>query len=177
MKKFLIVFGMIFMLFATTCSQVLADAKWAEPRNIKTYIPQHARRDLMKQAFSAWTRATGGKIAFKYVNNPDIADIKVTFVRDIYDVTGNRSTLGFTRQQFAGKYMASAEITISDRAPNGAALKKEGVYRVMVHEIGHALGWTGHSESRKSIMYFAKVNRNATITPEDVEYINKLYGF
>lgn len=177
MKKILVVLGIIFIFFATNCLPVFADAKWAEPKNIKTYIPQHAKRELMKQAFSAWTRATGGKIVFKYVSDSEDADIKVKFVRDIYDVTGNKTTIGLTHHVSAGPYMKSAEITISDRAPNGAAFRKDAVYRVMVHEIGHAIGWSGHSESKSSIMYYAKVNRNATITPADVKYINKLYGF
>ena len=177
MKKFLIIFSVIFVILATTCLEVLADAHWAEPKNIKTYVPQHAKKELMKQAFSAWTRATKGKIVFKYVNNPKDADIKVDFVKDIYDVTGNKTTIGQTYHKSLGPYMVSAVITISDRAPNGAAFRKDAVYRVMVHEIGHALGWFGHSQSTDSIMYYAKVNRNATITQKDIEYIEKLYGW
>ena len=177
MKKLLIVLGVIFMFFATTCLNVFADARWTEPKNIKTYIPQHAKKELMKQAFAAWTRATGGKLVFRYINNPKEADIKVKFVRDIADVTGNNTTIGQTYHTSRGPVMISAEITISDRSPNGAAFRKDAVYRVMVHEIGHAIGWFGHSEDTSSIMYYAKVNRNATITPADVKYIRNLYGF
>jgi predicted Zn-dependent protease len=73
--------------------------------------------------------------------------------------------------------MILAEIIISDRSPNGALFRSDAVYRVMVHEIGHAIGIFGHSESKDSVMYYAKVNRNAYITPLDIKYVNKLYGF
>lgn len=177
MKKFLAIIGIIFIFFATTRVSAFADAVWDQPRNIKTYIPQHAKKDLMKQAFAAWTRATGGKILFKYVSNPDKADIRVKFVRDIYDVTGNKTAIGRTEYRTLGIYLVDAEIIISDRSPNGAAFRKDAVYRVMLHEIGHAIGLFEHSESKDSIMYYAKVNRNATITKADLKRLYKLYRF
>jgi predicted Zn-dependent protease len=177
MKKFLVIFSILFMFFVTTCSQVMADARWYEPRNIKTYIPEHPKKALMKKAFGAWTKATNGKIVFKYIDNPKQAHIKVNFVRDIYDLTGDKTAIGLTRHQSQGEYMILAEIIISDRSPNGALFRSDAVYRVMVHEIGHAIGIFGHSESKDSVMYYAKVNRNAYITPLDIKYVNKLYGF
>jgi predicted Zn-dependent protease len=176
-KKIFKILGMFFILFSSTCSQVMADAMWAEPQNITTYIQPHAKKELIKQAFAVWTKATKNKIVFKYVQDPKKADIKVKFVRDIADVTGNNSTIGRTYYETVGPFMISAEIVISERSPNGALFRKDAIYRVMVHEIGHAIGWSGHAESKDSVMYYAKVNRNATITPSDVDYIYKLYGF
>lgn len=177
MKKILVVFGIVCVFFATTCLQVLADASWDDPKNITTYIQPHPKKELMKQAFATWSKATKNKIVFKYVQDPKKADIEVKFVRDISDITGNNSTIGQTYHESLGPHMVSAVITISERAPNGALFRKDAVYRVMVHEIGHAIGWFGHSENKDSIMYPSKVNRNATITPGDIKYINRLYGF
>lgn len=177
MKKFLIISGVMFMFFATTCLQVFADARWPEPKNIQTYIPEHPRKELMKKAFATWTRSMNGKIVFRYVNKPDQADIKVVFVKNIYRTTGKNGILGLTTNQYVNGYMIDSEIMISDRAPNNTILKKDAVYRVMVHEIGHALGMFGHSESRDSVMYKAKVNMNATLTPADIKYFKELYGF
>lgn len=177
MKKIITIFGIMIVFFATTCLQVLADARWYEPKNIKTYIPEHSKKALMKQAFSAWTKATNGKIVFKYVQNPKDANIKVKFVRDIYDVTGNKTTIGQTYHESRGEYMVFAQITISERSPNGALFRNDAVYRVMVHEIGHALGIFDHSQDKMSIMYYSKASRNQTITQSDINYISKLYKF
>ena len=177
MKKIFVILGILFMFFATTCLKVMADARWDDPKNITTYIQPHPKKELMKQAFAAWTKATKNKIVFKYVQDPKKADIEVKFVRDISVITENNSTIGRTYHESMGPHMISAVITISERAPNGALFRKDAVYRVMVHEIGHALGWFGHAESKDSIMYYAKVNRNAQITESDIKYINKLYGF
>ena len=177
MKKIFVIFGMLFMFFTTTCLQVMADARWSEPQNITTYIQPHSKKELMKQAFAAWSKATNNKIVFKYVQDPKKADIEVKFVRDISDITKNNTTIGQTYHESIGPHMISATITISERSPNGALFRKDAVYRVMVHEIGHALGWFGHAENTDSIMYYAKVNRNATITKSDVKYIYNLYGF
>jgi predicted Zn-dependent protease len=177
MKKFLVIFSILFMFFATTCSQVLADARWYEPRNIKTYIPDHPKKDLMKKAFGAWTKATNGKIVFKYIDNPKQAHIKVNFVRDIYDLTGDKTAIGLTRHQSQGEYMIFAEIIISERSPNGALFRNDAVYRVMVHEIGHAIGIFEHAPAKESIMYYSKASRYATITKYDVDYVKRLYKF
>lgn len=177
MKKLLTIFWIIFIFFTTSCLQVFADARWYEPQNIKTYIPKHQKRELMKQAFSAWTKATNGKITFKYVQNPKDANITVKFVRDIYDLTGDKNTIGITHHKSMGGYMIAAKITISERSPNGALFRNDAVYRVMVHEIGHALGIFEHSQDKMSIMYYSKANRNQAITKNDIKYINNLYGF
>ena len=177
MKKFLVIFSILFMFFATTCVQVLADARWDNPKNIKTYIPEHPRKPLMKQAFAVWTKAMSGKIVFKYVNSPEQADITVKFVKNVAQTTGSESAIGLTYNNYYGNHMQSAEILISNKTPGGSLLKKDGVYRVMIHEIGHALGRFGHSEDRDSVMYSAKVNMNATLTPADIKYMNNLYGF
>ncbi|MBQ8669398.1 matrixin family metalloprotease [bacterium] len=177
MKRILLLFVLIFSFFLTTCSQVLANAVWDNPKTIRTYIQPHSKSALMKQAFSAWTTATKGKIAFKYVQDPEKAQIKVKFVRDIYDVTGNKTTIGQTYHRSMGGHMIFAEITISERSPNGALFRKDAVYRVMVHEIGHALGIFDHSPNKSSIMYYAKASRNQAITKYDVDFISKLYGW
>ena len=177
MKKFVVIFGILFIFFVNTCLEVMAVARWDNPSSITTYIQPHPKKELMKQAFAAWSKATKNKIVFKYVQDPKRADIEVKFVRDISDITQNNTTIGQTYHESVGPHMIRACITISERSPNGALFRNDAVYRVMVHEIGHAIGIFGHSESKESIMYYAKVNRNANITSSDVKYLNKLYGF
>ncbi len=177
MKKIYTILTIILTFFVTTYTQAFADARWLNPKSIRTYIPEHAKKELMKQAFTQWTTFTNGKIAFKYVNSPKNAQIVVKFVKDIYDVTGNKTTIGQTYHKSLGPEMVYAEITISDRSPNGAAFKKDAVYRVMVHEIGHALGIFGHSQDKMSVMYYARASRHQHLTEDDLIYIGKLYGW
>ena len=70
-----------------------------------------------------------------------------------------------------------ADIDIANNAPNGGALLKDAVFRVMVHEIGHSIGLLEHSQNPLSIMYDTKKSRNATITKEDLKDLYKLYGW
>lgn len=65
---------------------------------------------------------------------------------------------------------------IADNAPNGALLRKDAVFRIMVHEIGHSLGLP-HSSDRMSVMYPTKLSRNQTLAKSDFDSLAKLYGW
>jgi len=64
--KFII---LIFIFVLINPLQALpAPAKWARPQCIKTYVPpKHKHTKLMKEAFEKWSKASGNKIKFYYV--------------------------------------------------------------------------------------------------------------
>ena len=113
---------------------------------------------------------------FKFVSNKDDSDIAIDYIEHL---EGNQ--VGITKPShitIQGKvYLHKVSVLISKTDPIGFIQNDAELLKVTLHEIGHAIGWFGHSENKDSIMYPTKVNRNATITPSDIKYINRLYGF
>lgn len=177
MKKILILFGLITIFIISMFDIVMANARWYNPTSIATYIEPNDKKPLMKQAFARWSQVTQDKIVFKYVDTPERAQIIVNFVKDASKTSNLERAAGVTYHRSIGDRMISARIEIADNAPNGAAFRKDAVYRIMIHEIGHAIGIFQHSADRMSIMYYAKGSRNQDITPTDLKMLGKIYGW
>lgn len=177
MKKFVVLFIVFIFtgIFANNC--VLANAAWENPKSIRVYIEQNNKKELMKQAFAKWTTATNGRIAFRYITNPKEAQIKVEFVKDASKTSKMENAAGVTYHESIGSKMVFARIQIADNAPNGAAFRKDAVFRVMVHEIGHAIGMFDHSPDHMSIMFPVKNSRYQDIKPADLKFLSVLYGW
>jgi len=161
---------------------------WENPKSIRTYIEPNNKKVMMKEAFAKWTKLTNGKIVFKYVDSPSNAQIKVKFVRDASkDKSGLEQAIGVTHTNYkianTGKvYLNTATIEIADHAPGdtGRLMPKDRIFRVMVHEIGHAIGFQGehaHSPDRQSIMYPSAISRNQVVTQDDLKFLGKIYNW
>lgn len=186
MKKIFIFITTIILMFNIALISKAENIGWQNPARLMTYIPpENKYTPLMKQAFAKWTQTTNGKIVFIYVKNPAEAQIKVRFVKDAAETSKMQNALGVTYTQYVKQcfyndcktYLYHANIDIANNAPNGGALLKDAVYRVMVHEIGHSIGLLEHSTDPLSIMYPTKKSRNATITNKDLKTLYNLYGW
>lgn len=179
MKKNLMIFLIVFMFVISTGAAVFAaNSYWANPKSIRTYIEPNSKKELMKQAFAKWSIVTHDKIVFKYVSNPENAQIKVKFVKDA-SMKGLEQAIGVTHSQrnLATGELVFAQIDIADHVPGAAGklMPKDRIYRAMIHEIGHAIGLLEHSTDRASIMYPAAISRNQAITQGDLNDLAKAY--
>ncbi|MBP3821461.1 matrixin family metalloprotease [bacterium] len=176
MKKLFLLFVLLVLLLS---GKVFADASgWSTPTYINTYIEPHIYTGMMKDAFYEWSLKTKDKIVFHYIDNPQRADIEVYFVDKLTaEDAGKDSAIGVTKRAVAQEYskIVHAEILIAEKAPSGRKLVDKEIYKVMLHEIGHAIG-LGHSTYKYSIMY---PNKNAAqqITQDELNKLSKIYGW
>ena len=150
--------------------------RWQYPNAIKTYIPpNHKRTIMMKHAFAEWSRVTKNKVVFKYVNNPNVAQVVVRFVETIPNADRE---IGLTRTQIlSGNRIISAEILIAEKAVGSRrVLGNDSVYTVMLHEIGHAIGILEHSKNPESIM-FPSEDDIQEILQSDLKTLAEIYGW
>ncbi len=160
--------------------------RWENPQRIYTYVPAGSRNtELMKEAFAYWTRVTNGKVRFIYVNDIQKAQLRVRFVKDASVSSNHDNALGVTyykkvktvcKGMSCDAYMVLTTIDIADNAPRGALLRKDAVFRVMIHEIGHSIGLS-HSTDKMSVMYPTKLSRNQALSKSDFDSLAKLYGW
>ncbi len=181
MKKFLALFCFVVVsVFALAGSvYAVAEGVWQFPGKIKTYIqPGHKNTQMMRNAFAEWTRLTKGHIVFKYVTSPNVADIKVLFVKKI-DQTLAKSDrpigLAVTSSNRSKTRLFKATIYIADLTQEGKVLNRDEVYTTMLHEIGHALG-LNHSNDPESVMYpYMDVIQEISIV--DLRALKARYGW
>lgn len=173
-KKFVMII-MVMIAFVLPCMADI-NAKWLNPRNIKTYIPPNHKNSLMmRHAFAEWSRMTKNRVIFKYVSNPSSADVKVYFVKKI-DPKGVKKldkAIGVTHYETHGNRIFGAKIEIADKTQGGGALSKDEIYTTMLHEIGHSIG-LNHSKNNKCIMY-PQARVVMEICDEDLNNLKKLY--
>jgi predicted Zn-dependent protease len=148
---------------------------WQFPRSIKTYIqPNHKRTQMMRHAFAEWTRKTNGKILFKYVSSKKTADIDVQFVNSIPNADRE---IGLTKSSFSkSNRLYHATIFIAEKTAEGKQLNNDAVYTVMLHEIGHAIGISEHSNDPMSIMFPYEDDRQE-ILKGDLKDLSEIYGW
>jgi tetratricopeptide (TPR) repeat protein len=145
---------------------------------VKGYRPSF--NNLVKIALDDWCQASGSRIDYKLINDPDAADIRVVWTKDPMEVTldhPNVQATGLTTVEKDGKGLArSAIVRVRTVDPfhteNDVDENKCGY--VVLHEIGHALG-VGHSKFIRDVMYFRSARQQHALTTRDKATIVRLY--
>ena len=190
MKKFF-VFCFVFILSVSSVL-ALSSPRWNK-RPIKVYIPGNTyNSQIMKNAFMQWQTRTNSAVWFTFLgdNKKNEADITVTFV-ETDTKCGNSSAIGCTHSRTDSNgfythndmYIASKAVYRLVGDDGTVAVKTEMItapqlYRVMLHEIGHAIGIHQHSKNPNSIMYkysLNDVNIPQKLTEEDLSFVYKVY--
>lgn len=190
MKKIFVLIC-VFMLTLTSVF-ALSKPRW-DVRPIKVYIPSGSyNSQMMKSAFEQWQSRTYSAVWFSFLgeNKKNEADITVHFVEKDTKC-GNLSAIGcthsFTNQDgfytHVDLYIASKSVQrlIGDDgtvATKTTLISAPQLYRVMLHEIGHAVGIAQHSNDPKSIMYkysLTDVEVPQKLTDDDLSFVYKVY--
>lgn len=125
---------------------------------LKVYIGQTKPnyRDNVKKAFEQWIKASGF-LQFAEVYKPEESDIEIKFTP--YSgpkcTSANCNYVIATTTNTTDKYhrLNKMIITFYSTNPFGEELSNSEIYNTALHEIGHALGISGHSDNPNDVMY------------------------
>ena len=187
MKTALKLFLIFFMLFSfcqaredlrSYYNDIETPAVCKNPTNIKVYIEDDKIKGyVLERSFKAWDGALRSNLNFRYVTNIDDADISIKFVDKL---TGPKA--GVTLPQYyyedGRAYLHKVKVEIAKAASDWKKFTDVQLNEITLHEIGHAIGVLGHSDSPHDIMYpQISTYGNTTLSTKDVDTVNKIYGF
>jgi tetratricopeptide (TPR) repeat protein len=131
--------------------------------------------DCLRHAFQEWTTTTKSKVRFDVVNDRDGAEMIVTWTDDMH-APELRAEAGKANVTQDSDGIRSADLKLLTVSPfKEGPLGSEALYRVCLHEIGHALGIIGHSPYPDDIMY-PLLSDQSGITPRDAKTFFAVYA-
>ena len=134
-------------------------------------------KDAVRRAFEYWQNATGNFVSFAYIDDADDADIKVNLAGDANTNCGeNENCLyvaALTSPKIKGNILEYMDMMIHTSDPSGRNYSTYQIYKVALHEIGHALGMMGHSDNPDDIMYASDQHHENDIFAEHVTALSR----
>lgn len=152
--------------------------KWNKTK-IKVFVSPSEYQRTIYQALSLYNSFFEGYFTFFVTNKRENADIKIDIV-DKFDSNENKDSIymaGVTNNSFSGedKHLTNSIIQILSKKPNSnQKVTSSEVYKVALHEIGHALGIIGHSPKDSDIMYAA--TRVSDFSKRDIATLKMMYS-
>lgn len=104
----------------------------------------------VRGAFTAWQNKSSSLLRFNFVNSPEAAQIICTWTDNIPGGVAGRTSLECTNN----KEIKSASIVLATTPNNKVKLSSYNVESAALHEVGHALGITGHSSLDSDVMFY-----------------------
>lgn len=129
-------------------------------------------------AIDAWSKALEGAITFEKLKSPDKAAIELIWTHDP-NTALMKAEGGECKFVMDGSGMKHANITILTVDPSASdKLNDVKVSWVALHELGHALGISGHSSNPQDVMYFAAPLKKSmpVLSARDVATYRRLYS-
>jgi predicted Zn-dependent protease len=168
-------------------------ARWPKKAlPIKVYITPgddtHNYRDTYRQAivtsFNDWTKASNYRLSWRLVAKKDDANIICKWVSKKEDLPvhkhkeqGVTHFASILKTKTDEHWLEKVEITIcTSNIYTRRALKTEDVFNIARHEVGHALGITGHSNSKTDVMFPTMSRKLMPVSMRDTGTINHLYA-
>lgn len=106
----------------------------------------------LKQAIADWAQGSNDAVKFTYVASEPQADIVCSWTNDQSRLS-SKDEDGHAVLIPDADGILRAEILLLTQSPAGKGMTDKYTRRVYLHEIGHALGLSGHSSQPTDIMY------------------------
>ena len=147
---------------------------------LKVYISNGAQeyRDAVRKAFEYWQYVTGNFVSFAYIENSSDADIIVNLTGDAKinceeEQENCLYVAALTSPKIKGDILEYMNMMIHTSDPNGRNYPPSQIYKVALHEIGHALGMMGHSDNPDDIMYASDQHHEDDVFADHVSALSR----
>ncbi len=131
--------------------------------------------------FDTWTQAAGGRLRFQEVGSPEKARIVIQLQPGpLMDANSSIGHASFNMQilnQEDPMNKLTVNIVVNTGEPGTDITienRREQVRKLVLHELGHAIGIWGHSKDPGDIMYTHPIV--SELSSRDVNTVRKMYG-
>lgn len=150
--------------------------KWAS-FPLTVYIEPKSQKAAAQKAFEQWQEQTDKFISFNFVNSPVSAQICVDFKDKLENSSAKESFIaGYSKPYYKNNNIVKSEIHILGTDPETKQpLGDDFITFSTLHEIGHSLGFRGHSPNENDIMSAVSKAPKLQLTQRDINTINVFY--
>lgn len=145
-------------------------------QDVPGFKPQFEQ--ILAGSFMEWSQASQGKVTFQFVATPDKADVECSWTNDPFSLK-NRAEAGETELLANSQGIAKGTLKFLT-VPLVAALPLTDniIHQICLHEIGHVLGFGGHTTNPEDIMFFSTQvsDRPRQLSARDAKSIQMLYS-
>ena len=157
--------------------------RW-NPSTFPLYVYVEHNSDLpeyydktVKRAFAQWQKAGDGFITFKFTDIEDYSDIRCYFPNNYRSENdGQRMIAGVTKFEYNKDKLKYAQINFASYDMNNKFRTESALYSTALHEIGHALGISGHSVNKEDVMYPVTQHTESKISKNDISTLKLIYS-
>ena len=150
--------------------------KWASfPLNV--YIEPKKQKNAAQIAFQQWQTRSDKLVSFNFVNTPEKAQITVDFKNKLETSSTKESFIaGFSKPYYKDDKIVKSEIHILVIDPDTAKEFDDTFINFStLHEIGHSLGFRGHSPDENDVMSATATTAKSNLTKRDINTLNVFY--
>jgi tetratricopeptide (TPR) repeat protein len=135
--------------------------------------------EILKAAFREWSQASQGKVAIQFIDDDSGADIVCSWTSDPSRLR-NRSESGETlvHSNAQGLIQRASIVILTVSVIQVRPVNDNLIRSVSLHEVGHALGLTGHSRHPTDVMFFSEslVDDKRELSARDRKTLVRLYS-
>ena len=142
--------------------------RWAQ-KPLLVCLPPDPHSPVMKQAFTEWQKATKDKVTFNFLTANSCPNAHITVS---YSPSKRKSLTSYSYN--SKRYFLKAHIDIGLLTKEGQTNSPELLLPLMEHEVGHAIGLVGHTNTPQSVMQ-PEVKAGYKITQDSINEINRIY--